>query len=136
MTAALYVDTSAILRALLEGGTSPEVEKRIKNAALLVTSRLSLVEAARAVLRIRTQELVSEQALADATRELDALWARCDVWGLTTEVCELAERVAPTKSLRTLDALHLSTYLLARRHIEGLELLTEDRRLAEAAGEP
>jgi predicted nucleic acid-binding protein len=79
---------------------------------------------------------VSEQALADATRELDDIWARCEVWGLTSEVCELAERVAPTKSLRTLDALHLSTYLLARRHIEGLELLTEDRRLAEAAGEP
>ena len=79
---------------------------------------------------------MSEQAHADASRELDALWARCDVWGLTTQVCELAERVAPTKSLRTLDALHLSTYLLARRHIEGLELLTADRRLAEAAGEP
>ena len=79
---------------------------------------------------------MSEQALADATRELDVLWARCDVWGLTAEVCELAERVAPTKSLRTLDALHLSTYLLARRRIEGLELLTADRRLAEAAGEP
>ena len=136
MTAALYLDTSALLRALLEAGTSPQVEERIKNAALLVTSRLSLVEAARAVLRIRTLGLVSEQALADATRELDALWARCDVWGLTTQVCELAERVAPTKSLRTLDALHLSTYLLARRHIEGLELLTEDRRLAEAAGDP
>ncbi len=136
MTAALYLDTSAILRALLEAGTSPEVEERIKNAAHLVTSRLSLVEAARALLRIRTLGLVSEQALADATRELDALWARCDVWGLTTQVCELAGRVAPTKSLRTLDALHLSTYLLARRHIEGLELLTEDRRLAEAAGEP
>jgi predicted nucleic acid-binding protein len=136
MTTALYLDTSAVLRALLEGGTSPEVEKRIKQATLLVTSRLSLVEAARAVHRVRTQGLVSEQALADATRELDALWARCDVWGLTTQVCELAERVAPTRSLRTLDALHLSTYLLARRHIEGLELLTTDRRLAEAAGEP
>ena len=136
MTTALYLDTSAVLRALLEGGTSPEVEKRIKQATLLVTSRLSLVEAARAVHRVRTQGLVNEQALADATRELEALWARCDVWGLTTQVCELAERVAPTRSLRTLDALHLSTYLLARRHIEGLELLTEDRRLAEAAGEP
>lgn len=136
MTTALYLDTSAVLRALLEGGTSPEVEKRIKQATLLVTSRLSLVEAARAVLRIRTLGLVSEQARVDATRELDALWARCDVWGLTTEVCELAERVAPTKSLRTLDALHLSTYLLARRYIEGLELLTADLRLAEAAGEP
>ncbi len=136
MSAPLYLDTSAVLRALVEAGTSPQVEERIKDAPLLVTSRLSLVEAARAVHRVRTQGLVSEQALADATRELDALWARCEVWGLTSQVCELAERVAPTKLLRTLDALHLSTYLLARRHIEGLEMLTEDRRLAEAAGEP
>lgn len=136
MSAPLYLDASAVLRALLEAGTSPQVEERIKTATLLVTSRLSLIEAARAVLRIRTQGDVSEEALSDATRELDALWARCDVWGLTTQVCELAERVAPTKALRTLDALHLSTYLVARRHIEGLELLTEDRRLAEAAAEP
>jgi predicted nucleic acid-binding protein len=136
MAVPLYLDTSAVLRALLESGTGPQVEERIKNAPLLVTSRLSLVEAARAVHRVRTQGHVSEQALADATRELDALWARCEVWGLTSQVCELAGRVAPTKSLRTLDALHLSTYLLARKHIEGLELLTEDRRLAEAAGEP
>jgi predicted nucleic acid-binding protein len=136
MAVPLYLDTSAVLRALLESGTGPQVEERIKNAPLLVTSRLSLVEAARAVHRVRTQGHVSEQALADATRELDALWARCEVWGLTSQVCELAGRVAPTKSLRTLDALHLSTYLLARRHIEGLELLTEDQRLAEAAGEP
>ncbi len=136
MTVPLYLDTSVVLRAFLESGTSPQVAERIKRAPLLVTSRLSLVEAARAVHRVRGQGLVSEQALADASRELDALWARCDVWGLTSDVCKLAERVAPTKSLRTLDALHLSTYLLARRHIEGLELLTEDRRLAEAAGEP
>ena len=136
MAVPLYLDTSAVLRALLESGTGPQVEERIKNAPLLVTSRLALVEAARAIHRVRTQGHVSEQALADATRELDALWARCEVWGLTSQVCELAGRVAPTKSLRTLDALHLSTYLLARRHIEGLELLTEDLRLAEAAGEP
>lgn len=135
MTVPLYLDTSAVLRALLEAGTSPDVEERIKKATLLVTSRLSLVEAARAILRVRTQGYFSEQALARATEELDALWARCDVWGLTSQVCELAERVAPTKSLRTLDALHLSTYLIARRHIEGLELLTADRRLAEAVGD-
>ena len=132
----LYLDTSAVLRALLEAGTSPRMEARIKGASLLITSRLSLVEAARAILRVRAQATVSEQALADATRELEALWSRCDVWGLTTQVCELAQQVAPGKPLRTLDSLHLATYLLARRHIEGLELLTADHRLAEAAGEP
>ena len=32
MTVPLYLDTSAVLRALLETGTSPQVEERIKNA--------------------------------------------------------------------------------------------------------
>jgi hypothetical protein len=35
--------------------------------------------------------------------------------------------------LRTLDALHLATFLLARARIEGLELLTADQRLEDAA---
>ena len=42
--------------------------------------------------------------------------------------------VAPDRALRTLDALHLATFLLARRRIEGLELLTADERLEDAAG--
>jgi len=50
-------------------------------------------------------------------------------------VCELARHVAPGKTLRALDALHLATFLLARRRIEGLALLTVDDRLREAAGE-
>ena len=134
MTVALYLDTSAVLRALLEAGTSLDLEGRIRSARLLVTSRLALVEAARAILRVRTQGEMAEDVLADAMRELDALWARCEVWAITSQACDLAERVAPTRSLRTLDALHLSTCLIARRHIEGLELLTEDRRPADAAG--
>jgi len=133
MTNPLYLDTSAVLRALLEAGTSPEVERRMAEATLLVTSRLALVEAARALHRVRALGSVGEDSLSDAARALDSLWARCEVWALTPDVCELAERVAPTKPLRTLDALHLSTYLIARRHIEGLELLTTDRRMAAAA---
>jgi predicted nucleic acid-binding protein len=35
--------------------------------------------------------------------------------------------------LRTLDALHLATFLTARARIQGLELLTADRRLQDAA---
>ena len=71
--------------------------------------------------------------MADAGREMDGLWARCEFWELTPLVCETACQVAPTKPLRTLDALHLATYLLARRRIEDLELLTADQRLEEAA---
>jgi hypothetical protein len=52
---------------------------------------------------------------------------------MTPGVCNLASLLAPDKPPRTLDALHLARFLMARTRIEGLELLTADRRLEEAA---
>jgi predicted nucleic acid-binding protein len=128
----LYVDTSAVLRAVLERGVTPDVEAKLGAARFLITSRLSLVESARALTRLR-HEGVAESSIADAARELDAIWARCTVWELTAAVCELAATVAPSSTLRTLDALHLATYLLARRRVGAdIELLTTDGRLAAA----
>ncbi len=134
MAAPLYLDTSAVLRATLEAGTTPGLEKRMATAPALITSRLSLVEAARALHQIRRSGEVTEPQLAEAASQIARLWRHCEVWELTAEVCELAERVAPTQPLRTLDALHLATYMLARRHLGDLELLTVDDRLAAAAG--
>jgi predicted nucleic acid-binding protein len=130
----LYLDTSVALRATLERGTTPEIEARIAAAPALVTSRLSFVESARALLRLRRDGAVAESRLADTGRALDALWTRCEVWELTPAVCDLASHAAPDRALRTLDALHLATFLLARRRIEGLQLLTADERLEAAAG--
>jgi predicted nucleic acid-binding protein len=75
-----------------------------------------------------------ESRLADVEREVDAIWARCEVWELTRAVCDLARTVAPAKVVRTLDALHLATFVLARRRMEGLELMSSDDRLLDAAG--
>jgi len=133
MPEALYLDTSAALRAIIETGTTPEFERRIRGAGALLTSRLALVEGARVLLRMRVQARVSEQAMADAGRNLDSLWARCEVWELTPAVCDAACHVAPARALRALDALHLATYVLARRKVPDLELLTADQRLQEAA---
>lgn len=133
MSACLYLDTSAVLRAVLENGTSPEVEAKIAGAPALITSRLALVESSRALHRLRQLGQISEAQLADAHREVAALWARCELWELTPAVCEMARQVAPGKPLRTLDALHLATFVLAREKIEDIELLTVDLRLQEAA---
>ena len=132
MPACLYLDTSAVLRAVLESGSSPEVEAKIAAAPALITSRLSLVESSRAFHRLRQLGQVSEVRLADAQREVAALWSRCELWELTTAVCEMARQIAPGRPLRTLDALHLATFLLARERIEDLELLTVDNRMREA----
>jgi predicted nucleic acid-binding protein len=134
MSAPLYLDASAVLRAILESGTSPDVESRIRDATALITSRLSLVEASRTFHRLRQLGRKPEARLADVEREVGALWARCELWELTSAVCETARHVAPGKPLRALDALHLATFVLAREKISGLELLTVDERLRDAAG--
>lgn len=133
MSSAVYLDTSVVLRVVLEAGTTPELELRLRSAPAFVTSRLSQIEAARALLRLRHENRVPVQRLAGASREIDALWARCDLLELTESVCELAGRIAPMQPLRTLDAIHLATFVIARREIEDLELLTADERLSAAA---
>src|SRR6266700_4664275 len=101
MSSCLYLDTSAVLRAIVENGTSPEVEAPIAAAPALITSRLSLVESSRALHRLRQLGEVSEAKLADAQREVSAVWARCELWELTPSVCETARHVAPGSPLRT-----------------------------------
>ena len=86
MTQAPRLDTSAVLRAWLEAGSSPDIEARILAAPALVTSRLSLVESFRALLRLRTLGTVTELQLADAERGIDGVWARCEVWELSREI--------------------------------------------------
>lgn len=133
MTPTLYLDTSAVLRAILESGTSPQIELQIQQAPALITSRLSIVESARAFHRIRLQDAVGPASLADAERQTARLWNQCEIWELTPQVCQLACAVAPSAALRTLDALHLATYLLARRTLGSIELVTADERLLRAA---
>ncbi len=112
---------------------SPEFEMRIRASAALLTSRLSLVEASRALHRLRHRGQTSESKLADTECEINALWARCELWELTPEVCEMARRVASGTPLRALDALHLATFVLARKKIVSLQLVIVDARLANAA---
>jgi predicted nucleic acid-binding protein len=129
----LYLDTSAVLRAMLETGTSPVIEDRIRSARALVSSRLSLVESCRAFLRLRALGGASEERLVDAERNVAAIWSRCELWEVTRSICETACAVATARPLRALDAIHLATFVLARRRLDGLELLTADERLQEAA---
>jgi predicted nucleic acid-binding protein len=121
-----------LARRSREGGTSPEVEELITAAPALITSRLSLVESSLALNRLRQLGQLSGAKLADAQREINAVWTRCELWELTSSVCERARQVAPGTPLRTLDALHFATFVLARERIEGLELVTVDERLRAA----
>ncbi|MBN1945330.1 MAG: type II toxin-antitoxin system VapC family toxin [Bradymonadales bacterium] len=130
----VYIETSAVLRAIFESGLSPELGAVLSSADILISSRLSLVESARAVLRARLWGRFSEAELASASRQLAALWSRCHLFELTPEICAKASEVAPLANLRTLDALHLATFLFASKHFENLTMLSVDRRILDALG--
>jgi predicted nucleic acid-binding protein len=90
------------------------------------------VESSRGLHRLRQLGQISETKLADAERELNAVWARCELWELTASVCERARQVVPAKSPQTLDALHIGTLVVARERIGDLQLVTADQRLRSA----
>jgi len=130
----LYLETSAILRATFEAGTNPVMEVRLRRAERLLTSRLTIVEATRAVHRVRREGRFSERRLVDIERSLESLWQRTTIWEITREVCDLASQVAPQLLPRTLDAIHVATFLLASKTGEDFEILTTDDRIREALG--
>jgi len=133
MAGGLCVDTSAVLRATLEAGTTPDLEAQIASADALITSRLTLVECSRALIRAVELERISEIQRADVLRQLDELWSHCHIWEITRSICDHAAVVAPRTGLRTLDAIHLATFLEARRRLGAeLHLLTTDARMRAA----
>jgi hypothetical protein len=62
----LHLDMSAVLRAILESGTSTDLEAQIAGAPVLTTSRLSPLESSRALQRLRELGQMSETKLSDA----------------------------------------------------------------------
>jgi predicted nucleic acid-binding protein len=103
-------------------------------AETLVTSRLALVESARALARLRMNPNVEDSALAKTELALESIWSRCAIWELSEPICRHASSLAPKSALRTLDAIHLATFLAARKVFEDIALLTTDERRAAAAG--
>ena len=129
----IYLDTSAALRATLEAGMDPDIERRLTAADVVITSRLSLIESGRALIQARALSRISEVQRVDVQRSLESVWARCHVWEITRSICDRASVVAPMTGLRTLDAIHFATFLEARLRLgDDIELLTTDDRLRSA----
>ncbi len=130
----LYLESSALLRVLFEQDGREEILARLDEAERLLTSRLTKIECGRALLRLAAERTVPPERLARAEQDLAALFDRIELVEISSEVGDLAARVAPSAPLRSLDAIHLASWQIARRFASDLELLTADRRLAAAAG--
>jgi hypothetical protein len=102
-----YIESSALVAALLEGDAAARVS--IRASGKRVTSALTLAEAARAILRARGAGRLSEAHERAATRGLQLFARRCALVGVTNEVLTLVGRPFPVEPIRTLDSVHLAT---------------------------
>ena len=127
----VFLETSALLRMLLgeEGGDL--VLKRLGEADRVVASRLVRIEVERALIRLSLDFPKNRRQLSELDREVKHLWPKIDFLEITKDVCDLAGRVSPMSRLRSLDAIHLATFLKARGLEPEMQMLTFDDRLRQ-----
>lgn len=120
-----FLDTSIVLRHILgEAHSYPKLESFGK----LYASELMRVEALRAIDRLRIQNKWFEEEVATRVRLLNAVCAAINIIPLQSAILRRASDPFPIL-VRTLDALHISTALLAQLQLEGpLLFLTHDRK--------
>jgi predicted nucleic acid-binding protein len=134
---ALYLETSAVLAWLLGEPGADWVRGVIDAATAVQTSRLTLVEAERGLVRAVHSGRVSE---GDAARAGALLAGAARQWVVIAPgegVCARAGQAFPIEPVRAMDALHLASALQAVRGEADLRMLSLDERVvrnAEALG--
>lgn len=129
----LYVEPSAILSWLLDEERAAEVRRLLAEAELIVTSDLTFIECDRVLLRAAALGELTEAEAADRRAHIanvSAYWSTLRIGG---EVVDRARQSFPSEPIRTLDAIHLASVLVARAAIAGLAVLSLDDRVRASA---
>lgn len=130
---AVYAESSAVLAWLLGDDGAGPARTALASAQAVVTSELTLVECSRVLIRAQRAEGMAEAAAAERRGRLLRAAVHWTVMGLGAPVLERASAPFPVEPLRTLDAFHLAAALVARTALDGVTMLSLDRRIRENA---
>lgn len=109
------------------------VREALGGAQLVLSSELTLVECDRALVRAEGTGRILEAVASDRRAFLVAAAAHWHLLRLDAAVVDRARRPFPSEPIRTLDAFHLASALVARAAVPGLALLSLDGRLRDSA---
>lgn len=129
----VYAESSAILAWLLDEEAGVRAREVLAAAEMVVASDLTLIECHRVLLRAVAVRELTEGDAADRRAFLTAAAAHWHVLVLGPEIVARACQPFPGDPVRTLDAIHLASVLVARSALPGLQLLTLDPRLRAVA---
>lgn len=125
----LYAESSAVLAWLLDEAAGTFVRQTLAETEIVLASDLTLIECDRVLHRAAALGELTEAEVADRRAHLTTAAAHWHVLRLGSEVVDRARRPFPGDPVRTLDAIHLASVLVARSAIAGLELLSLDDRI-------
>jgi hypothetical protein len=124
-----YVDTSTLIKLIVEEEGSDRAELIWQSADSVTSVSLVVVEARAALAAAARGNRLSTDQLRVAQAELAAFVDNLHLVEVTAELIEMAAELAETESLRGYDAVHLAAALFV-----GAAVLTSaDRALCEAA---
>jgi predicted nucleic acid-binding protein len=128
---ALYVESSAVLRVLLERDGA--LVTALRQFRQYFTSSLTLVEVARALSRGRRERRITQDAYARAHRKLNRFAANCAIIELTRAIRERAMGEFPAEPVRSLDAIHLATLTTHAELFPSVVVASCDARIRDNA---
>lgn len=131
----LYLESSAVLAWLLGESTASPVRDLLTKGQYLLASQLTLVESERVLIRAVGEGRIDESTASDRRARLRRAASHWHLLRLEGEVIERAKRPFPGEPIRTLDALHLATALLAAASVPELSLLSLDERIRRCGEE-
>lgn len=106
-TAIRYIESSALVAALLEGDDAAKASVRAQGRR--ITSALTLAETSRAILRARLSGRITAQQRRAALLTVQTFARRSYLVSITKAILAQAGRPFPVEPIRTLDAIHLAT---------------------------
>lgn len=129
----LYAESSAVLAWLLDEPTAPTIRMLLASADLALTSDLTLLECQRAIIRLVGLGQITEAEAADNRARLSQTAAHWYLLAIDRDIVERASHPFPVEPIRTLDALHLASALVARTVVPDIALLSLDHRVRACA---
>jgi predicted nucleic acid-binding protein len=129
----LYAESSAVLAWLLEQEHGETVALKLAQAEIVIASDLTLIECDRVLVRAVALNELREADAGERQARLNAVSARWALLTLDEEIIERARRPFPLEPIRTLDAIHVASALIARRALPDVAVLSLDDRVRQAA---
>jgi PIN domain len=122
-----YVESSALLAALLEGDSAAMAS--LRSASTLLTSSLTFAECRRAIVRAQASGRVTTDEFASLNRAIATFASRCTVVSVTSEILARTGHPFPVEPVRTLDGIHLATIEALGEPPRNVTVLTRDARV-------